>query len=86
MNLKPNAQREKKEMYESASPLTKALKNPIILHHRLRKLLAGGYHQKPFQYQIYTASNLEKRKSFDVAQPSGRWNPYVPKAVSATDG
>jgi glycosyltransferase involved in cell wall biosynthesis len=77
MNLKPNAQREKKALYDSAPSWTKAFKHPIILQHRARKLLAGGYHQKPFQYEIYTASNLEKRVSFDVPRPSGRWNPYV---------
>lgn len=81
MNFKPNAIREKKELYESASPWAKALKRPIILHHRFRKFLAGGYHQKPFQYEIYTRSNLEKRSAFDVSRPTGRWNPYTPERV-----
>lgn len=81
MNFKPNALREKRELHDSAPVWAKALKAPIILHHRLRKLFAGGYHQKPFQYEIYTLSNPENRVSFDVSHPSGRWNPYVPETI-----
>ncbi|MEO6183570.1 MAG: glycosyltransferase, partial [Verrucomicrobiota bacterium] len=79
MNFKPNALREKKEFYDSAPRWAKVLKRPIILHHRLRKLWAGGYHQKPFSYQIYTLADPGKRVAFKVSRPSGFWNPYSPK-------
>lgn len=77
MNFKPNALREKKELFASAPGWAKALRHPIILHHRLRKLLAGGYFQKPFQYRIYTRTSPETRAAFKVNNPTGRWNPFA---------
>lgn len=81
MSLKPNARREQQELYNSAPLWMKMLRNPIIWHHRLRKLCSGGYRQNPFQYQIFTQQNEEKRISFDVHQPAGCWNPYIPQRV-----
>lgn len=80
MNLKPNAVREKKELYNSAPAWMRTMQRPIIWHHRWRKLWAGAYSQKPFQYSIYTKTNLKERVRFDVAHPRGRWNQYVPQA------
>lgn len=80
MSLKPNAQRERKYFISTAPQWTRCLKPLIVAHHRLRKLLAGGYSQKPFRYSIYTRCSAEKRVSFDVNNPTGRWNPNLPKA------
>ncbi len=79
MNSKPNAFREKRELYNAAPRWMKTLKGPIILHHRLRKLWSGSYLQKPFNYQIYTLGDAGKRKTLAVSRPSGVWNPYSPE-------
>ncbi len=74
MSAKPNAQRERKNFVAAAPRWARAMRPLVIAHHRLRKLAAGGYSGKPFQYQIYIRTQLEKRTVFDVKNPSGRWN------------
>jgi glycosyltransferase involved in cell wall biosynthesis len=73
MNLKPNARREFKEMVDAAPAWARALKPLIVLGYRWRKFLAGQYHQKPFDYAIYTTESLDKRVVFNVPKPTGIW-------------
>lgn len=79
MSAKPNAQRERKIFVSAAPRWARAMRPLIIAHHRVRKLAAGGYSGKPFQYRLYTQAGLETRKVFEVKNPSGRWNADVSK-------
>ncbi|MEO5804142.1 MAG: glycosyltransferase family 2 protein [Verrucomicrobiota bacterium] len=77
MNLKPNAQREKKAHFAAAPWWSQKSRSLIVLHHRCRKLLAGGYQQEPFQYEIYTSESPAKRVCFDVSRPVARFTRYA---------
>lgn len=44
-----------------------------VASHRLRRLLAGQYHQRPFTYSIYTLSHPDQRQTFQVEKPTGVW-------------
>jgi glycosyltransferase involved in cell wall biosynthesis len=41
--------------------------------HRLRRLLAGHYSLRPFDYSIYTLEQAQTRQTFHVGQPTGVW-------------
>jgi glycosyltransferase involved in cell wall biosynthesis len=73
MNLLPNAQREKKEMFESAPAWARRCRSLFILHYRLRRLFAGHYSQKPFSYSLYTEDSLNARVTKQVLKPTFRW-------------
>lgn len=77
MNLKPNAQREKKELFATAPQWSQKTRQLLVAHHRLRKLVGGVYRQKPFDYAIYTSNSPAQRVSFHVARPAARWTRYV---------
>jgi glycosyltransferase involved in cell wall biosynthesis len=44
-----------------------------VMLHRLRRLLAGHYCLRPFNYSIYTLEHDEERQTFHVEKPSGVW-------------
>jgi glycosyltransferase involved in cell wall biosynthesis len=69
MNFKPNALREKKELHRSAPAWMRTGKSAIVLQHRLRKLAAGAYSQKPFQYAVYTKAESGRRTVMHVPRP-----------------
>jgi glycosyltransferase involved in cell wall biosynthesis len=73
MNFKPNAIRERKEMFESAPAWARALRQGFVAQYRLRKLLAGHYSHPPFDYGIYTLNSPDKRVVFHVENPTGVW-------------
>lgn len=80
MNLKPNAQREKKELFAAAPKWSQKSRHLLVAHHRLRKLVNGTYRQKPFDYSIYTSISPAKRVSFHVSRPVARFTRYVPQS------
>lgn len=41
--------------------------------HRLRRLLAGHYSLRPFDYSIYTLEHVRERQTFHVKKPTGVW-------------
>lgn len=45
-----------------------------ILLHRFRKLSAGAYMRRSFEYEIYTQSSLQRRKRFVANAVGGRWS------------
>jgi glycosyltransferase involved in cell wall biosynthesis len=67
------ASRERQELLESAPAWARALRPAIIAHHRLRRLGAGMYRQRPFAYRIYTLKNPSQRSTFNVSRPTFRW-------------
>jgi glycosyltransferase involved in cell wall biosynthesis len=73
MNLKPNAIREKAEMDAMIPLWVRALKPVWIVHHRLRRLIAGHFSLKPTSYSIYTLQSPEQRMRFDVPKPTAVW-------------
>lgn len=73
MNLKPNAQREKREMLARAPAWARRARPLIVAHYRLRRLLAGHYWQAPFEFTLYTRTNPAARVPRRVDQPQFRW-------------
>lgn len=73
MNLKPNALREKTETDRMIPGWVRWLKPAWILHHRLRRLMAGHFNLKPTGYEIYTLQSPERRVKFDVLKPTAVW-------------
>lgn len=69
----PNALREKQALFESAPAWARRARPLIVWHYRLRKLLAGAYAQRPFDYPVYTEQSPEVRVTFHVARPTTRW-------------
>lgn len=50
------------------------LRWPSIVHHRLRKLLAGAYRRRSLQVEVYTFESPEVRKRWTGASPSNLWS------------
>ena len=73
MNLKPNAIREKAETAAMTPAWLKASKPLWILHHRLRRLVAGHFSIKPVSYSIYTQASPDQRVTFEVQKPTAVW-------------
>jgi glycosyltransferase involved in cell wall biosynthesis len=73
MNLKPNAIREKNDTMAMAPTWTHALRPTLILHHRVRRLLAGHFFLEPMAYSIYTLDSLDRRVEFAVPRPTAVW-------------
>ena len=73
MSAKPNAVRERLELQASAPVITRAAKPFLVLHHRLRRLAGGVYHQRSFSYSGFTHDSSDKRVSFEVTHPRFRW-------------
>jgi glycosyltransferase involved in cell wall biosynthesis len=73
MNSLPNAARERRELLASAPLWARKARAFIVLHYRLRRLLAGHYWPTPFGYAIYTRVSPDRRVGFDVPAPTFRW-------------
>lgn len=73
MNLKPNAIQERRQLSESAPRWAQALRLFWVLQHRLKRLLAGHYYPRPFDYSIYTLEHHKERRTFHVTKPTGIW-------------
>jgi glycosyltransferase involved in cell wall biosynthesis len=85
MNFKPNAIRERNEMQASAPGWARAARKLFVAQYRLKKLLAGHYSHKPFDYAIYTSATPDKRVTFHVDKPSGVWVDVPPPAAGAAN-
>ncbi len=70
MSAAPNAQRENRQLRQSAPRWAQGLRPAWILHHRLRRFLGGMYFQKPFSYEIYTLASPTRRERFEVKNPT----------------
>jgi glycosyltransferase involved in cell wall biosynthesis len=69
----PLALKEKIRLFCMASSWMQKFKPLILMHYRLRRLLAGAYHLPPHAYSIYTQNYELKRRWFAVIQPHFRW-------------
>lgn len=73
MNLGENAARERRAFHASA-PFWARWPAPLALgHHRLRRWRAGHYQCRPHEYSIYTQTSPLKRQTFQVTNPTFRW-------------
>jgi len=73
MNLLPNARREAGELRGSAPFWLRATARLWVIHYRLRRLFAGLYFCKPYDYAIYTPESPTQRKLHHVENPTFRW-------------
>lgn len=73
MNLKPNAVREKKETDAMTPTWVRGLKPVWIVHHRLRRLLAGHFSLKATEYALYTLQSPGRRVIVAVPKPTAVW-------------
>jgi glycosyltransferase involved in cell wall biosynthesis len=74
MNLRPNAVREKAELFGRAPVWLRRSRPLLVAHFRLRRLLAGHYRRRaPYDYAIYTKASPKARTTFHAAQPTFRW-------------
>jgi glycosyltransferase involved in cell wall biosynthesis len=72
MSAGANAKSENKRLRESAPKWAQTAKPLIVLHHRLRRLMAGSYSQKPFDYSIHTQASSQQRIIQTVDNPNFR--------------
>ena len=73
MNLLPNAQREKAELFASAPSWARTMRLPLKAQNKARLWLTRGWRQKPFSYSIYTQQNPKERQTFKVLSPTTKW-------------
>jgi glycosyltransferase involved in cell wall biosynthesis len=71
------AQRENRELFETAPFLARKLRPLIILQHRMRRFLGGMYFQRPFDYEIFTSKSPAQRQRFHVERPAGVYKTQV---------
>lgn len=64
--------------WRASAPFPRWLRRPSILHHRLRRLFAGGYRRRSGEYGLFTRSDPSKRKDFRYSSLGFHW----PGAIS----
>ncbi|MBI5818826.1 MAG: glycosyltransferase [Verrucomicrobia bacterium] len=69
MGLGANVQRERAQLVATAPSWAHCVRPLIVLHYRLRRLLAGHYFQKPFRYSLYTLASPAVRVTMNAVQP-----------------
>jgi glycosyltransferase involved in cell wall biosynthesis len=67
MGLGENVRRERAELAAAAPAWARAARPLIVLHYRLRRLLAGHYSQKPPRYALYTLASPTARVTMSAA-------------------
>lgn len=77
------AQREAEFVFRSAPPLVRWARPFLVAHHRLRRLAAGHYRNKPFAFALYTEASPHGRVTRYVQKPTFRWTrpDSVPEAA-----
>jgi len=71
--LFPDAQREREIKVEMTPAWIRRCSWPLVQLSRTRNLLRGLYHQKPFNYALYTQASPERRVDITVENPTCRW-------------
>jgi glycosyltransferase involved in cell wall biosynthesis len=72
MSQGENARREAQNLHRTAPMLARITKPLIILHHRMRRLAGGMYHQAPFDFALYTPGSPTQRVTCEVPRPTVR--------------
>jgi len=50
------------------------LTQPVVWHHRMRRLLAGAYARRSFSLELYWRDSLDRRKEATVRKLANRWS------------
>ncbi len=50
------------------------LTRPVVWHHRLRRLLAGGYARRSLSLELFWRASLDRRKQANVRNLANRWS------------
>jgi glycosyltransferase involved in cell wall biosynthesis len=74
MNFSANATREKQALLNRAPGWARRFRAAVVLHFRLRRLLARHYFPRPHDYAIYTQASPQTRQAFRVDRPTYRWS------------
>ena len=73
MNMRPNAIREKEEMFLSAPLWARKFRHLFIGVHRFKRLLLGAYTRAPLDYSIFTMQSPGRRILFSVPRQTHKW-------------
>ena len=73
LDLSPAAGDESRRLVETNPGWTRTLGVPLQALSRVRRLLHGTYHQKPFSYRIFTLGQPDLRQEFHVEKPTCVW-------------
>ncbi len=73
LSMHPEAREETLRYYSTAPPLARRLRPLTLAHHFLRRLRAGSYSQRRFDFQLYTSSSPARRINRHVNKPTSRW-------------
>ncbi len=84
MNLKPNAQRERRKKWAMAPLWVRVMRQPIAVLNRLRLVLRPPALVKPFEYELYTRESPEKRVVRRATQPTSFWKGRSTKQPSVS--
>jgi glycosyltransferase involved in cell wall biosynthesis len=83
MNLRPNGIRERAELLRQAPWWARRFRAGVVLHYRLRRLLAGHYLPgRAYDYQIYTRRSPRQRVTVHVERPRFRFQPRLAAATA----
>ena len=63
----PRTKEERAGLVATAPAWSRGVRPLIVLHYRLRRLLAGHYFQKPFRYSLYTLASPAARVTMNAA-------------------
>lgn len=74
MSLLPAAREECRALRGAAPWWMRKTAKFWVLHYRLRRLLAGLYLTRPYDYAIYTCQTPMERQFFHVEKPTARWH------------
>jgi len=74
-NLSTSAEaRDEHRRLAATAPAWARTATPLLIAgFRGRKLLAGGYHLQPFDYEVFTTQQPATRQRFRVPRPTQRW-------------
>lgn len=73
LDLTPAASDESRRLGGTNPAWTRTLGVPLQALSRVRRLVHGTYHQKPFSYQIFTLRSPDHRQEIHVEKPTCVW-------------
>jgi len=73
LSVRAEARDEHRRLAATAPAWARAARPLLIAGFRGRKLLAGGYHLQPFDYEVFTMQQPATRQRFRVPRPTQRW-------------
>lgn len=81
LDLSAQAAEESRKLRALTPRWSRLLVRPLKLGARLRRLWLGGYHQRPFAYEIFTLAQPAQRQQFHVSHPTCVWWTRAPRTA-----